>query len=49
MSREGKKKGQKVFEDISASFGRTAELKSPEYAPMSKVFFGKIFEVVQLL
>jgi hypothetical protein len=43
------KKGQKAFQDISANFGRTAKLKIPKYTPMSKVFFGKMFEVVQLL
>ena len=43
------KKESKFFDDISTSFGRTAKLKIPEYAPMSHVFFGKIFEVAQLL
>ena len=43
------KKNQKVFEDILASFGRTAKLKIPEDATMSEVFCGKIFEVAQLL
>ena len=45
----GKKKQQKVFYDSLASFGRTAKLKIPEYAPWSEVFFGNIFEVAQLL
>ena len=43
------KKNPKVFYDSSASFGRTAKLKIPEYAPRSEVFFGNIFEVAQLL
>ena len=49
LYREGKKKQPKVFYDISASFGRTAKLKILEYAPKSELFFGKIFEVAQLL
>ena len=35
---EGKKQ-PKVFEDISASFGPTTELKIQQYAPMSQVVF----------
>ena len=47
--REGTKKNPKVFKDISASFGRTAELKILEDTGISYVFFGNIFEVAQLL